>query len=265
MLNLKRTTIVTVAAAVFLLGTGMTAFAEEAEKPSADLSVALLSKYVWRGFELSKDSLVIQPSLTVSYMGFGFNLWGNLDTDQDMELFGIDGGANWNETDMTLSYDNSVGMMGYSVGYIYYALDGVDDSQEVYAAISLDTILAPTLTVYRDFNAFPGWYSTLGVSHSFPLSETIALDLGGHISYFSADDASTIADPGDPTSGYSNFHDGLLSISASIPLTEYLSITPELYYSFALSSDAVDIIKSASASGDNDDFIYGGITLSMAF
>ena len=119
------------------------------------------------------------------------------------------------------------------------------------------------MTVYRDWDQFPGWYSTFGVSHSFPLSETIALDLGGHISYFSSDEASTIADPGDPTSGYSDFHDGLLSVSASIPLTDDLSISPELYYSFALGSDASDVIKAASSSGDDDDFIYGGITLSM--
>ena len=54
----------------------------EEEAPSADLSVSLSSKYVWRGYELSKDSVVIQPSLTVGYKGFAANFWGNLDTDQ---------------------------------------------------------------------------------------------------------------------------------------------------------------------------------------
>ena len=54
---------------------------EKVEVPSADASVAFLSKYVWRGFELSDDSIVIQPSMTVAYKGFGMNLWGNLDTD----------------------------------------------------------------------------------------------------------------------------------------------------------------------------------------
>lgn len=264
MFNLKKTTFVTAAAAIFLAGSGITASAQETETPSADLSVAMLSKYVWRGYELSKDSLVIQPSLTAAYKGFGFNLWGNLDTDQDTSLFGEDG-ANWNETDMTLSYDNAVGMMGYSIGYIYYALDSADDTQELYGSISLDTILAPTLTIYRDFAEFPGWYSTLGVSHSFQLSETISLDLGGHISYLVVDDASTMADPGDPTSEYSDFHDGRISASVSIPITDYLTLIPELYYSFALGSDASDVIKAASANGDDDNFIYGGITLSMSY
>lgn len=260
--HLKKTILVTTAAAIFLAGSGLSAFAEETESPTGELNVALLSKYVWRGYELSKDSLVIQPSLTASYKGFGFNLWGNLDSDQDMALFDTEGN-NWNETDMTLSYDNTVGMMNYSIGYIYYALDGTDDTQEIYGSIDIDTILTPTLSIYRDFDEFPGWYATLGVSHSFQLSEKISLDLGAHVSYLVVDNASTIADPNDPTSEYSDFHDGLISASISIPITDYLTVSPELYYSFALGSDASDVIKAASAS-DDDDFIYGGVTLSMS-
>ncbi len=240
------------------------ALAEETEKPSADVNIALYSKYVWRGFELSKDSLVIQPSVTASYMGFGFNLWGNLDTDQDLNLYGEEGG-NWNETDMTLSYDNSLGIMSYSVGYIYYALQYADDSQEVYGSISLDTIMAPSLTIYRDIARYPGWYTALKVSHTFDLSETITVDLGGHISYLSIDDESYIADPDDPTSAYSDFHDGQVFVTVGIPVTEYITVVPELYYSFPLSSAASDIIKVVSSSGDDDNFVYGGISLNMAF
>lgn len=35
------------------------ALAEEADSPSADASIGLYSKYVWRGYELSKDSIVV--------------------------------------------------------------------------------------------------------------------------------------------------------------------------------------------------------------
>ena len=253
-MKFTKTILATVATAVFLGGTALTASAEE-ETPTGDLSVSLLSKYVWRGYELSNDSIVVQPSLTAGYKGFGFNLWGNLDTDQDEEIFGTDG-ANFNETDMTLSYDGSAGIVGYSIGYIYYGLDGVDDTQEIYAGVSVDTIAAPSLTIYRDYDEFPGWYVNLSASHSFPVTEAISVDVGGHISYLMVDETSTMADPGDPTSEYSDFHDGQVSVSASIPVTEYLSVTPELYYSFPLGSDASDVI---------DDQIYGGITLSMAF
>ena len=36
----------------------------EEEKPTANLTVGAYSQYIWRGFELSKDSLVIQPKST---------------------------------------------------------------------------------------------------------------------------------------------------------------------------------------------------------
>jgi hypothetical protein len=233
-------------------------------KPTADLTVSALSKYVWRGYELSKDSIVLQPSMTVGYKGFGFNLWGNLDTNQDTDIYGEDTNS-LNETDMTLSYDGSKGMVGYSLGYIYYALEGADDSQELYAGISLDTLLSPTLTIYRDIDVFHTWYTTLAVSHSLPLGENLALDLGAQIGYYAYDNVEDMADPSDPTQEYSALHDGLLSASITFPIKDNISITPQLYYSFALSSDSSDALKDASANGDDDDFIYGGVSLSLAF
>ncbi|MFN2369259.1 MAG: TorF family putative porin, partial [Desulfurivibrionaceae bacterium] len=113
------------------------------EKPEADFTLGAYSQYVWRGFAFSDNSLVLQPSLTVAYKGFGVNLWGNLDTDEK----GLDT-SNWNETDMTVSYDGSAGMVGYGVGWILYSVDGAEDTQELYASVSVDTILAPTLTYY---------------------------------------------------------------------------------------------------------------------
>lgn len=90
---------------VLTVVTILPALAEE-EVPSADLSVAVLSDYIWRGQELSYDSIVVQPSMTVSYMGFSANLWGNLDTDPYAP--GEDDPANWSETDFTLSYSRAL-------------------------------------------------------------------------------------------------------------------------------------------------------------
>ncbi|MFT5731271.1 MAG: hypothetical protein ACI8PB_005468 [Desulforhopalus sp.] len=93
-----------------------------------DLTIGLYNQYVWRGYELSKDSLVIQPSFSVDYKGFGVNLWGDFDTDQ----YDLDTG-NWNETGLTISYSGAVSGVTYDIGYIYYALeDGEEDTQEVY-------------------------------------------------------------------------------------------------------------------------------------
>jgi uncharacterized protein (TIGR02001 family) len=114
--------------------------AEEKSPVSAYADVTALTDYVWRGYSLSDDSIVIQPTATVSYKGFSFNLWGNIDTDSNDNAF--------NETDMTLSYDWSFDKVSMGVGYIYYALEG-NDSQELYMSFGIDTILAPTLKIYR--------------------------------------------------------------------------------------------------------------------
>src|SRR5512137_2166338 len=54
--------------------------AAEQEKPTADFTVSALSAYIWRGQQQTKDSMVIQPSMTLGYKGFTANHWGNLDT-----------------------------------------------------------------------------------------------------------------------------------------------------------------------------------------
>ena len=239
------------------------AFAAEAEedKPTANLTVGAYSQYIWRGFELSKDSIVVQPSMTVGYKGFSANLWGNLDTDPYSSS--TDATNNWNETDLTLAYGWAMGPVAFSVGYIYYALDGIDDTQEFFASAALNTLLKPTLTVYRDTDYYPGWYATLGVSHSFPVQGDITLDLGAQVSYLAADDSSPYKEA--DGSKYSNFHDGVLSVGLTVPVNKYITVSPKLSYTFALSDDAKDLMRTSSKDGNDDDFIYGGVAVSMAF
>ncbi len=239
--------------------------AAEGEGPKASAGAAVLSKYAWRGFELSDDSIVIQPSATVSYKGFGFNLWGNLDTD----FVGSPGAddAEFNETDWTLSFDTAVGPVSLGVGYIYYALDGVRDSQEFYLSVGLDTLLAPTLTVYREMAHYPAWYLNLGICHSFELPKAMSLDLAGSVGYYHYDDDSfkEVDDDLSPTSDtYSNFHEGLVSVGLTIPINDYLTVAPGVSYSFPLSDEADNFITASSFSNDSD-FLYGGVTVSFAF
>lgn len=238
-----------ITATALLLAAGIPAAMAEEEAPSADASVAFLSKYVWRGFELSDDSIVIQPSLAASYKGFSANLWANLDTDNYTT-----GTHNWNETDFTLSYDGAYEKMGYGVGWIYYALeDGADDTQEWYGTVSYDVILAPSLTIYYDTDRFAGaWYANLGFSHTFMIAEKYGLDLGLSFGYL------------DDGESYNEFHDGLLSAAMSFPIGEYFAITPEIYWSFPLSGTAGDLIEGASFS-NKDNFVYGGVSASFAF
>ncbi len=254
---MKTTKKLSLAALGFLctLGLAGTALAEEA-KPTADLNVAFLSQYVWRGYVYSRDSLVIQPSMTVAYKGVGVNLWGNLDTKQytvdptDHET------SNFNETDLTLSYDGSVGVLGYGAGYILYSVDGYKDSHEFYAKASVSTLLTPTLTVYKETTGVQGWYAKLAVGHTFELTKDVKLALGASAGYK------------DDEIAYKAMHDGVLSATLSVPVAQYITVSPQLYYSFPLSTKAKDNLKAANSGAIDKtkaDFVYGGVAVDFAF
>ena len=237
------------------------------EKPEASADVSVFSKYVWRGFELSDDSIVVQPALSVGYKGFTLGLWGNLDTDFDDMDPTVPDSSNWNETDLTLGYSKSFGPVALGVGYIYYALDAADDCEELYVSASLDVPLSPTLTVYREIAGLQGWYVNLGISHSVELPRGMSLDLSGSLGYYySSDDAFVEVDSllNPTTKKYQNFHDGLISASLTIPLGKYFTVTPMVAYAFPLSSEADDLITASSFSGDSG-YLYGGTTLSISF
>lgn len=249
---------------VTLISGGINAWAEE-EKPTASADVGVFSKYVWRGYELSDDSIVIQPSVTVGYKDFGLNLWGNLDTDVDDNR----DEHQFNETDMTLSYDRSVGPVSLGAGYIYYGLDGADDSEELYLSVCYDTLLSPTLTVYREIAHLPSWYVSFAISHSFDLPEEITLDLAGSVGYYYFDDADDGCEYdsslNSTTEKYQDFHDGLVSVGLTIPFKKYFTLNPMIAYSFPLSSKADDHIAGTSSFSNDSDYIFGGATLSISF
>lgn len=238
---------------------------EDVDRPTASLDVAFLSQYIWRGFELSKDSLVIQPSVTVGYKGFSVNVWGNLDTDT---YSGPNKGeSKWNETDMTVAYETSFGPVGVGVGYIYYALDSAEDTQEFYLSVGGDVLLAPTLTIYRDVDEFHGWYFNLGISHSFDLPHEITLDLAGSVAYYISDNDSIVDydhNLNATTSRFKNFQDGLVSVGLTIPFLKYFTATPMIAYSFPLGNAADKMLKATSLSNSAAHF-FGGVTLSIAF
>ncbi|MFU8819600.1 MAG: hypothetical protein ACNA74_07770 [Desulfurivibrio sp.] len=235
-----------------LMGCGIIATGAMAanDESYAEFTVDSYSQYIWRGYAFSRDSVVVQPSMTMGWRGFSANIWGNLDTNPW-------GGekATWNETDLTLAYDWELADFAFSTGYIYYGLEGADDSQEIYLGATYDTLLEPTLTVYRDFASYPGWYVTLGIGHSLPLGGDLSLDLAAQAGYVNSDN-------------YKAMHDGLLSASISVPVGDNFTITPIISYSFALSSKAKDELRAANLAAidkEKSDFVYGGISLGMAF
>lgn len=237
---------------------------KEEPKPYSSASVAFLSQYIWRGYELSKDSIVIQPSLTLGYQGFEANVWGNLDT-KDKYL--RTDKTNWNETDLTLSYTYDTGPVKLTGGFIHYALDSAEDSEELFLKIAGNVLLSPTLSIYREIAAYQGWYLNLGVSHSINLTKEITLDMGAAIGYQISDTDKIVKFNSNlqPTNDkHVALHDGLVSVGLTIPFGKYFALKPQVAYSMPLSDDAKNRIKGTSLS-NKDSFFYGGIALTASF
>ena len=242
-------------------------FADE-KGPTAELSVLTASHYIWRGQELSRDSLVVEPGVTVGYKGFSANLWSNLDTDPYTSAPGEESEVTLNETDLTLSYAQDLGPVSLEAGYIYYGLDGIPDTQEVYAGVTANVLLSPSLKVYKDVGRYPSWYFLLGVSHSFAFNDAVSLELSGSVSYLasdSEDDYPEINDDQIPTGGkFSGLHDGVVTASLPIAFAKYFTVSPAVSYTFPLGSDAENEMQWRSKTGDSS-FFTAGLNLSMAF
>lgn len=244
-------TLLKICAAAVLAGSLAAASpASAAAEGEASASLGVYSNYVWRGQTLSDDA-VVQPTVGLSWKGFGANLWANYDTDT----------KTLNETDFTLNYAGSYGKVGYDAGYIYYGLEGIDDTQELYLGLSYDIILAPYATFYYDFDEGDGGFLVLGIGHSFPVHEKVAIDLGADVTV-NFDNAILGLDENDETfTGFYNFD---LTAGTSIPFAGAWSFDILLAYSSALTSDSKAAIKGASVDGEKDVF-WGGAGVTLAF
>jgi len=234
-----------------------TVYAEET-KTSGYASVDVLSNYVWRGQKLT-NSWVIQPSVGITYGVFGANIWANYDSDSKIDEG--DGHGEFTETDLTLSYARSVDKWTFGAGYIYYALNNANDTQELYMSAGYNMILKPSLTIYYDFDEGNGAFVLASVGHSFEVAKGINGNLGASASYNINNKVMGFDENGDD---FSNFYNGELSTSVNIPVWKAIAITPKIAYSFPLSNDAEDAIRKISDDGDKDIF-YGGINITLSF
>jgi len=254
----KATAWVFSAAMVFICG-GL-AVAEEAEKTlGIDVSADFFGKYVWRGQNLNNSS-VFQPSVGVTYGGLTGSVWGNLDmTDSN------DNKGEFTEYDFTLDYSAAVPgveKLGFSIGAIQYNFPSVNnDTLEIYAGLSADVLLSPSLTVYQDVDEANGTYVAFGVGHTFEkiveLSPTmpVALELGASVGW------------GD--SGFNEYYWGVdnskmndLTLSMALPTEMFgWTVSPSVNYVTLLS----DRIRSTDAYAQKSDYVFAGLSVSKSF
>ena len=224
-------------------------------------SVDLMSNYVWRGIKVS-NSWVVQPAAGITYGNFGANIWGNYDSDvAEVTSDGETGHGEMTEVDFTLTYAKTIDKFTLVGGYIYYAFDGFNDTQEVFASVTYNTLLSPTLTVYYDYDEGNGAFITATVGHTFTLPKDMGLKLGALVSYNINNKIMGFDEDGDD---FSNFYHAELSSSLTIPVTKAISVTPKAAYSFALSDDSEDAMRGLANDGDHD-VVYGGVNLTLSF
>ncbi len=246
----------------------------EETKITGSASVGVFNRYIFRGYELSTDSFVIQPALSVSYKDFSASLWGNIDSDEHPTQSFVpdrEGQKSFNETDLTLSYTYSIEKLSMTGGYIYYGTKYAQETEELFLSASYGIITNPTITVYRDITSYPGTYINLYISHSEKIYKDITLDLGASASYFVGDDdywrTYESSTGGYTGKKYSAFHDGIVKAGFTIPLVKNFSLQPIAQYWFPLSNKAKRVIDghSYNPNGKLDDTFVTGINVTFTF
>ncbi len=244
------------------------------DKVTGSASVGVFNRYIFRGYEIGSHSLVIQPTLSVSYKGFSLTLWGNIDSNEHLtQSFSPDneGHKSFNETDLTLSYTYGIKRLSLTGGYIYYGTKYTAETEELFISVSYDMLLKLTLSIYRDINEYGGTYLNLSVAHSVPVYKDITFDLGASAGYFVGDDEywnTYESSTGDYTGNkYRTLHDGMIKVGFTIPVAKNLSIQPVAQYWFPFSDKAKKTVdgKSYNHNGKLDDTFVTGINLSLSF
>jgi len=254
---------------------------QETDKLTGEIAFSVLSAYISRGQELSRNSIVVQPSVTLNYKGFSINYWGNLDT-KPYSATDINYSAKDTETDIALFYTKKFGILQVTPGYIYYAYSAPNsdasaplDSQELFFTLQIDTLLSPSLTIYKDIAHYNQWYFLLGITHTFQLSKIVGLKVSAQASYLKSENAETYprydSNVQPTTDKFDNFHDGTISICLPIAAYKTFVIIPTVSYVFALSDDARYEMKgyglkgTANPADKDSSFFYGGVTFSYTF
>jgi hypothetical protein len=138
-----------------------------------------LSKLVWRGWTLN-DHNVYEPSITLDYKPFSFNVWANYDAGDTRE---------WDEIDYTLSYGNEGNRCGWSVGHIWYTCPNHEEdahslSGELFASVAANKWpWSPTISYYHDYDEGGGDYAQLSLNTQIPVGEQIPWRLGLGLGY----------------------------------------------------------------------------------
>jgi len=226
-------------AVIAMLGCVM-AFATSAFalETSADVYGYVVDKYLWRGVDINDSEAALQAGMDVGFNGFTISYWTNTD------LSGLNSDETL-ETDIIVDYTFAPSdMLSVSLGNAYYSFGAAGGStHEAYLGLGLDTILAPSFTVYYDYDQassdeIDGLYYSLGFGHDIDLAEGLSLSVGAAINY--NQESPFVAS----LAGGMVFDDfGTADFSAGIAysITDQVSVDASYLYYYVVGDDAEDI------------------------
>lgn len=215
---------------------------EESTGIGASVGVGYDSSYIFRGVKFAEHSV-----------------WGSVDYSHSLsETLSLDLGT-WYETSAADQYDElnvyaslgtSVSGIDVSLGFLWYyfpPVGGGDDSdtQEVFYTLGKE-IAGIGIEFTHAYDFVPdGHYLALSASKSIELTDKMSLDLSAGISYnidyFLEGD------------GFNN-----VDIKAALPIALTSNVTLEPYIAY---SHALEALEDEGV----DDYLYGGVSLSVGF
>jgi hypothetical protein len=248
--------------------------AEEAkgpELPTWNIGMDILSQYVWRGIALSRNSAVLQPSITGTYKGFAVNVWTNVDTNEQ-NPFGVktNRGFSWNETDLTFSYSREVYTnLTLTGGLIYYILSSNNSSQnslEIYGAADYKLPWFNFgVSVFREINFFPGTYLQWYIHRAIDIPYLVqGMNLDLFASWSAEFSNNKTAYPTPDNSYFQGLDAGYLAAALNIPVGKYVVVAPKIQYWYALGGQSTAVLSGLSWDSKHN-HILGGVNLSVNF
>lgn len=152
-----------------------------AQELEVSTSVGVESEYVFRGVELSSET--VQASIEGSYSDLYFGVWANEAlTSEYSDLSEFDFYAGWGYA----LNDKFTADMGATV-YYYPDAEGDDDTFEAYLGLTANVALAPSFYVYYDFD-LEVLTLEAAISKSYAIDEKTSIDLGASLGYADADE-----------------------------------------------------------------------------
>ena len=181
--------LLTTAALGLSIATSTTANAGVLDGVSVSASTDYVSEYVFRGVSFANTA--VQPGIEASVGNFTVGTWASVG-------LGDSSPAADDEIDVYASYgQNITDKLSGSVGFTIFHFPGLGSdlfdfggasSFEAFVGLSYDTLLAPSLTGYYDFNL--DTFTLEGsIGHSFAVADKTSFDLGLTGGFVTVDDA----------------------------------------------------------------------------